>query len=68
MVELQTQDHTRKKAHQHNNLGGFGSNKVYLLDDGRKLLGIKNQDKGAEKKDRYGTRFPLSRMALAPKG
>jgi hypothetical protein len=59
MVELQPQDHTGKKAHQHNDLGGFGSDKIYLLDNGRKLLWIKNQDQGAEKKDRDGAQVAV---------
>jgi hypothetical protein len=63
MVQLQAQDHAGKKAHQHNDLHGSGPDKVYLLDDGRKLLGVENHDKGAEKKDRYG-----AQVAIHPDG
>jgi hypothetical protein len=60
---LQAQDHAGKKAHQRNDLHGFGPDKVNLLDDGGKLLVMKDLDKGAQKKDRYSTQ-----VAVEPDG
>jgi hypothetical protein len=40
-------------------LHGFGPDKVNLLDNGGELLGMKNHDNGAEKKDRYGAQVTV---------
>jgi hypothetical protein len=53
-IQLQAQHHAGEKCDQHNNLYGFGTDKIDLLDNVRDGFDPENHEKGPEEK--YGHR------------